>query len=540
MYITISDALMNTKQGLEAEALADIKILQEMWSSVDSEQTEAKDEVDAALQAVVSATSADERKATLTQLSKNLAALDKLENPVDEQAQRAEFGTKFLPFMTAFEEALATNDLAQVDAAYITMNAKWNQYERPVREQSIGLYGQIETKLAFLRISLSSEEVNLADIAMQYADFKETIDSFLAGDEVVVVATDYSLQTLVDLVDKTQGEIETLDFETASNTLTEFIITWPNVEIEVSTRNGSLYTEIEGEFPILVSELRKQSPDIDYVSTRLNYFKKEIQLLQENGDYTFWDSALILLREGLEALLIIMVLVSFLRKSKQQAMVKWIYTGATLGVLLSAVAAIILSVVFQSISSNTSREMLEGYVGILAAMMMIGVGIWLHNKSSVHSWNNYLSKQMDAAISKGSIWAMASISFLSVFREGAETILFYVGVAPKMETSDFILGIVVALVCLSIFAFVLFKLTVKIPIHYFFMIATICIYVLAFKIIGTSIHTLQLTNVLPTHVLHELPLVSAIGFYPTVETIIGQLVVLVICLAAIIWQKLRK
>ncbi|MEK4229855.1 FTR1 family iron permease [Solibacillus sp. FSL H8-0538] len=531
---------MNTKQGFETEALADIGKLQELWNAVDSEQTEAKADADAALNEVVTAASADERKAALSNFSKTLAALEKLENPVDEQEQRAEFGTKFSPFMTTFEEALASGELDQVDAAYTTMNVKWNQYERPVREQSIGLYGQIETKLAFLRIALSSENVELADIAIQYADFKETIDSFLSGDEVEVIASDYSLQTLVDYIDTAEEQIKAEDYTSASNTLTEFIIMWPNVEIDVSTRNGSLYTKIEGDFPILVSELRKSSPDVDSVKAQLNYFKKEIQILQEDGDYTFWDSALILLREGLEALLIIMVLVSFLKKSNQEKMVKWIYSGAALGVVLSALAAVLLSVLFQSISVNTSREMLEGYVGLFAAIMMIGIGIWLHNKSSVTSWNSYLSKQLSSAISKKSVLAMAGISFLSVFREGAETILFYVGVAPKMATFDFVLGIIVACLCLLVFAFVLFKLSVKIPVHLFFLAATIFIYVLAFKIIGTSLHTLQLTSVIPTNIIHALPVVSSIGFYPTIETMIGQAILLLICGVVITIKKMKS
>lgn len=214
-------------------------------------------------------------------------------------------------------------------------------------------------------------------------------------------------------------------------------------------------------------------------------------------------------------------------------MIKWIYTGAAMGIFLSIGAAIALSFLFNALTANSSREMLEGYIGLFAAVMMIGVGVWLHNKSNVASWNKYLSKQMGNAISKGSIFAMASISFLSVFREGAETIVFYVGIAPNMETFDFILGIVVAI----IIAFILFKMSVRIPIHKFFFVATIFIYLLAFKIIGSSIHTLQLTDVLPTNVLHRLPVISSIGFYPTVETIIGQGVLIAIWLSVSFYQR---
>ena len=191
---------------------------------------------------------------------------------------------------------------------------------------------------------------------------------------------------------------------------------------------------------------------------------------------------------------------------------KWIYVGALVGILVSAIAAVLMSTLFQSATIDTSRELMEGYIGLLAAAMMIGVGIWLHSKSSVTSWNRYISKQMGNAISSGSVFAMAVISFLSVFREGAETLVFYAGIAPKMETSQFVLGIVVALLLLAIFAFVLLKASGKIPIHKFFAVATVLIYVLAFKIIGVSLHTLQLRDTVSTTIVDGLPVVSFIGF----------------------------
>lgn len=539
-YISISDALMNTKQGNDEQAQKAIDEFVQNWTSITSDQKEAKAAVDDALAVVLSATTQEERVEAITQLSKVLSHLEKLENPIDETAEREEFAAKYTPFMEQFEEALETKDFETVLQAYNMLNGKWNQYERPVRDQSVGMYGKIETQLAFIRITLANEEPDLSLAASQYEAFKASIEQFLAGEEVEVEAGNHSLQTLVDIINRALEAIDGESYEEASGYLTEFIITWPNIEMEVSTRNGQLYTDLESDMPILVSELTKDTVDVESITAQLSRFKTEIQLLQEDSHYTFWDSALILLREGLEALLIIIVLVSFLKKSNQQHMTRWIYMGAFLGVILSVVAAVLLSVIFNSLTVNTSREMLEGYVGLVAAAMMIGVGVWLHNKSSVSSWNAYLSKQMGNAISKQSIFAMAFISFLSVFREGAETIIFYVGVAPSMRTFDFVIGIIVALVILVVIAFVLFKMSVRIQIHKFFFVATIFIYLLAFKIIGSSLHTLQLTNKLSTNVIHELPVISQIGFYPTVETIIGQSILIVISLSVIVYQKMHK
>ncbi len=538
LYIAISDALMNTKQDKEAEAKQALEQFAIDWAKVSSEQKEAKAKVDEILAQATEATSKDERLEALSALSNALRALEKLENPVDEAAQRAEFGQKFKPIMADFEKALASGDIQAIDEAYKDFNSKWNKNERPVREQSIAMYGQIETQMAFLRISISAEEPDVALMQSQFAALKQTIEDFVAGKETAeVVEGEYSLATLIAYIDEANDFVNAGDYQAASNKIREFITIWPSVEIEISTRNGSLYTKIESDMPIIASDLLKSNVDQQAITKQLNTFRTEIELIQGDSDYTIWDAALILLREGLEALLIILALVSFLNKSGQNKMRKWIYVGAFVGVLLSAVAAILMSTILNSATIDTNRELMEGYVGLIAAAMMIGVGIWLHSKSSVVSWNRYISKQMGNAISSGSIFAMAMISFLSVFREGAETLVFYAGIAPKMETSQFILGIVVALLILAVLAVVLFKASGKIPIHKFFAVATILIYVLAFKIIGVSLHTLQLTDNLSTTIVDGLPVISLIGFYPTVETIIGQSILLVLVAATMLYKK---
>lgn len=541
LYISISDALMNTKQDKEAEAKLALEQFTKDWASVTSEQTEAKEKVDELLAQAVEATSKDERLEALSALSNALRALEELENPVDEAAQRAEFGQKFKPIMADFEKALASGDIAAIDEAYKDFNIKWNKNERPVREQSIAMYGQIETQMAFLRISISAEEPDVTLMKSQFAELKQTIEDFVAGKETAkAVEGEYSLSTLIAYIDEANDFIDAGDYKAASDKILEFITIWPSVEIEISTRNGSLYTKIESDMPIIASDLLKSTVDKEAIKSKLDNFRTEIELIQADSDYTFWDSALILLREGLEALLIILALVSFLEKSGQKPMRKWIYIGAFVGVLLSAVAAILMSTILNSPTVDTNRELMEGYIGLLAAAMMVGVGIWLHSKSSVASWNRYISKQMGNAISSGSVFAMAAISFLSVFREGAETLVFYAGIAPKMETSQFVLGIVVALLVLTIFAFVLFKASGKIPVHKFFAVATVLIYVLAFKIIGVSLHTLQLRDAVSTTIVDGLPVISFIGFYPTVETMIGQAILLVLVVVTIIFKKKQK
>ncbi|UZM97160.1 hypothetical protein OL548_18115 [Lysinibacillus sp. MHQ-1] len=272
LYIAISDALMNTKQDKETEAKQALEQFATDWAKVSSEQKEAKAKVDDILAQATEATSKDDRLEALSALSNALRALEKLENPVDEAAQRAEFGQKMKPILADFEKALASEDAQAIDEAYKDFNLKWNKSERPVREQSIAMYGQIETQMAFLRISISAEEPDIALMKTQFADLQQTITDFVAGKETAeAVEGDYSLATLIAYIDEAMDFVDDGDYKAASNKVREFIMIWPRVEIEISTRNGSLYTKIESDMPIIASDLLKSSVDQEAITKKIKY-----------------------------------------------------------------------------------------------------------------------------------------------------------------------------------------------------------------------------------------------------------------------------
>ncbi|WP_313890845.1 FTR1 family protein [Psychrobacillus sp.] len=536
LYISISDSIMNTKKEDEGAAIKALESFQKVWVELDFEDSKRVNDINLTFQEAYEAKSSDERLKSLQRLAKDLAALEKEQNPVDESEERKGFGTKIQPALDQLSTVINTKDQQEISREYTKFVASWTKNERPVREIDIASYGKIETQLAFMRISLAEDILDVEQFQGQFDMLQSVMDDFVAGEIVEGPTGDYSLTTLIVLLKESKDLINDSEYEPAVSKLVKFIEIWPNVEGDIRTKNASLYTKIESDVPVLVSKLMKDSVDKKTINTSISSFITEIELLQTTSNYTYWDSALILLREGLEALLIIIALIAFLKKSNQQSMQKWIYVGAFVGLVVSAIAAVILSTIFQSVSAGTSREIMEGYVGLGAAVLMMGVGIWLHNKSSINSWNRYIQTQMHQAISTSSIFSMATVSFLSVFREGAETIIFYAGIAPKMSTFELSLGIVIALAILVIFAIVLVKVSNKIPIHRFFIVATILIYVLAFKIIGVSVHTLQLTSVIPMSPVDKLPVISSIGFYPTLETLIPQLLIIVV----IIWNFLKR
>ena len=144
---------------------------------------------------------------------------------------------------------------------------------------------------------------------------------------------------------------------------------------------------------------------------------------------------------------------------------------------------------------------------------------------------------MDVVLSTGSFISMFVLSFLAVFREGAETILFYVGILPLISLQNLIIGVVSAILILIVIALVLIYASSKIKIHQVFFVLTWTIYFLAFKMLGTSIHMLQVVGILPLHVIRFIPTVEVLGIYANIEVFVSQLILIIIIVIATLKRK---
>lgn len=529
LFISVGDAMMKTKAEDWRTVKQLIDQLEADWQVVDQTESEKANQVTTAIKKLQKVSAAKQKQPTLdalSEMSHALVAFEKEKNPVDTEEQRAKFKAAMQPVLSELQQGVAEKDAFKIKKSYDQTLTTWNRNELVVREQSIAFYGKIETQMGFLRIALSQDEKDFEQITTVSNALVAAIDSFSSGEALQVKDEGHSLQTLINLLSKTDEQIETKELDKAVQSLQEFISVWPSVEGEIRTRNGSLYTQLENQVPVIAGKLTSKKADLTELQTKLKEYKHSIELMQKKTSYTIWDAALIMLREGLEALLIVTALIAFLRKAKVPNQEKWIWLGAFLGLIMSIAAAVGITMAFSSSTAGANREIIEGVTGIVAVVMMIGVGAWLHQKSNIQIWNRYINKQMGAALSKGSIFSMALVSFFAIFREGAETVIFYAGMAPSMEISDLLIGIFVALAILTIFAFLFIRYSTKISITPFFKIATFLIYFLAFKILGVSIHALQLTNYIKTTQIVSLPVVNWLGFYPTWETIVPQLILL--------------
>ena len=517
-FVKITDATKAVKEGKQDEARKLVSEISNEFDKIDNANSEAGQQVKEKL--VLSGQITEEQ---LIQISSALLLFEKEQNPVNLDAEKSKLVSRLEPRFDDLEQAIASQNLESIREAYKKMNSTWTINESVVRDHSTAHYGKVETAISFLRSSIETEPINYDSIQSSFDDLKTAISNFVDGKDVETNTTNLTLKDGINLLKKALSQFKAGQNNEAAATMKEFITIWPTIEGTVSTTNPSLYSKVESESPVIMVKGQEKT-----YQEKLSSLISELSQIDTSASYTAFDAMLILLREGIEALLIVMALVTTLKASKLRKGLKWVYSGALAGVLASLCIAIILQYAFPAVASGTNREIIEGAVGIFAVAMMILIGIWLHGKSSVKKWNSFMDSQMQMVTKTGSFISMFALSFLAVFREGAETILFYVGILPRITSFDFVLGISLALIVLILIAFAMTKMSQFFLPHKVFFVLTWMIYALAFKMLGVSIHALQLTNMISNHIVPSLPTMDLLGFYPSWEVIGAQIVFLIV------------
>lgn len=526
LFIKITDAttaVENKEQDKTKELIAEIRADFETEAHHDSK---AGKKVSQAL-----AIHGEVTKEDLTKISSALLAFEKEQNPVDLEAEKDKLVSRLAPYFKNLQDAITAKDLGKTRQTYADLNNMWTRNEAVVRDHSTAYYGKIETAISLLRSSIETEPTDFTSIQSSYDDLKNGIDAFVKGEAISSASSNLTLKDGIKLLEKAQSQFQSGDDKAAAATMKQFITIWPTIEGDVSTTNPSLYTRVESESPVIMVKGKEKG-----YQKKLQSLITDLSAIDTTASYNAFDAMLILLREGVEALLIVMALVTTLKAAKMRKGLKWVYGGAIAGVLASAAIALVLQVAFPAVTSGSNREIIEGGVGIFAVIMMILIGIWLHSKSSVKQWNAFMDRQMKTVTATGSFISMFALSFLAVFREGAETILFYVGILPRIRSFDFFLGIGLALAVLAILAILMTKASHLVKPHKIFFLLTWMIYALAFKMLGVSLHALQLTNMLPNHILSNFPTIDWAGIYPSWEVVACQMLFIFIIVIVTVKQ----
>lgn len=222
----------------------------------------------------------------------------------------------------------------------------------------------------------------------------------------------------------------------------------------------------------------------------------QAETLMEDGNLSgaalFIASLVILLREGLEALLVVIALTTILVKTGRRDALKFVHLG-WIGAFAAGFATWVAAQSVITIS-GASREVMEGVAALLAAVVLFYVGFWMHSKTQASEWQKYIQNSINRSLSTGALWGIAGLAFIAVYREIFETILFYQSLLAQTSENQYSTlwgGIAAGVALLAIVGFALVRYSVSLPIGKFFSATTYVLLALSFVLAGKAIAALQ-------------------------------------------------
>ncbi|QUT07650.1 FTR1 family protein [Sphingobium phenoxybenzoativorans] len=304
------------------------------------------------------------------------------------------------------------------------------------------------------------------------------------------------------------------------------------VEPALAARDATLMGRIEAEMGNLRAMIGRGEPVAavkDQVAVLDTLFSDAEEVLSPDAASTastFIGAFTILLREGLEALLIVVAMIAFLRKADRGEMVRHVHSGWVAALIAGGVTWAIAT--FFIGISGASRELTEGFGSLFAAIVLVSVGIWMHGKSQAGEWQRYIDETLGKALSRSSAWFLFGLAFIVVYREVFETILFYAALTARGSGAVILTGAVTAISLLGIIAWVMLRFSAKLPVSEFFKYSSALIAVLAIVLAGKGVAALQEAGMIDIAPLAQIPRIPVLGLFPTWESVGAQLLTVAI------------
>ncbi len=321
-------------------------------------------------------------------------------------------------------------------------------------------------------------------------------------------------------------------------------IAFEPLEGPARAKNPGLVSSMERQFAdfkaaVRNNDLRAAERSRDVIETTL---PDVVALTAPTGSGTeaFWQSFVIILREGFEAILVIGAIVAFLLKTGHRERLRSIWAGVGLAVVASAVTAVVLKTMLSAVPA--SREFIEGATLLVAVAVLFSVSYWLISKVEAAKWQQFIKEKVSTALDQGGGRALAFVAFLAVYREGAETALFYQALfneGPHVAV-PISLGILAGFAALAVIFTLFYRFGVRIPLRPFFSVTSVLLYYMAFVFMGKGIRELQEGDIISLSAIRGFPHVEWLGLYPSWEGVLAQLALLLLFAFAVLktfWPK---
>ena len=326
-----------------------------------------------------------------------------------------------------------------------------------------------------------------------------------------------------------------------------------SVDAKLRVSDPSSYKSLERDWIALRTKMQSHAPPDEITRDATAVGDRLVALVSVQGGVAggafgsaFIQSFLVLLREGFEAILVLGLLAAVLKKTGKTEGLRVLWSGAIAALGASALLAILFLALFSSVAGGQARETFEGVTMLIAVVVLFFTSFWLISRVEGRRWAMFLKHQIEGAVTGGRRWAIGSLAFLVVFREGAETVLLYASLfasAPGGRLAIFA-GIAVASVALVILFFVSVRGGAVLPVRQFFGITGGLLYLLAFKLAGDGIAELQNAGVVSHTAVAWIPdsgaLRSWLGVYPTAETAALQGALVLAVIVGLGWTFLKR
>jgi high-affinity iron transporter len=434
--------------------------------------------------------------------------------------------------MPAFEARLSPEDRWAAALYASVLRLPPDSGEVPAALQSFGSTGAMSDSA--LLASLGERQGGPSALAHVAAVRRFKADGSAAADARVFSQVRAQIESVYALARKGDTSASTRAFDA--------YMTFEQVERAVRAKNPSLAAELEAGFAALRTRVAGGA-----TSAELDRIRRELDAGLENAERTLADepsalnlfvqSFVILLREGLEAILLVGALLTFLAKMGAAHRKRDIHVGVGAAAIASLLTAFALETIFHL--SAAKREALEGMTMALATVVLFYVSYWLLSKMEVAKWNHFVKSKVQDALTSGSGLALASAAFLAVYREGFETVLFYkalfvAGNSPAASV-PIVAGILLgSLVMVGVYL-AINRFGLRLPLKPFFGVTSAFLYYMAFVFAGKAVAELQEGGLVSTTIVLGAPRFPALGVYPTVESLAAQGVLIALLLLALLW-----
>ncbi len=318
-------------------------------------------------------------------------------------------------------------------------------------------------------------------------------------------------------------------------------MTFEQVERDLRGRNRALAGELEADFAAFRSAAAAGAGvELEAARERLaTGLDRARAALGEGLSATnlFVQSFVIMLREGLEAILIVGALMAFLAKMGASDRRRHVNAGILAAIVASLITALALETVFHL--SAAHQEALEGATMVVATVVLFYVSYWLLSKMEVVKWTHFVKSKVHDAVTHGSALALATAAFLAVYREGFETVLFYkalfISAGPTAAAAPVLAGMLLGFVILVGVYVAVNRFGVRLPLKPFFAVTSAFLYYMALVFAGTGVAELQEGGFVPLTPVAGVPRIPTIGLHPTVETLAAQGLLVALALVALVW-----